>query len=171
MLHSVTAVYSARVLELACGSGQLTLPLHRLAGYWEATDFSEPMAAETARRCPGVKTAVQDATALTYPDGSFNRVILANALHIMPEPAKALAEIRRVLTEDGILLAPTFVYEGKVNRLRMKLTSLVGFRTYAHWTLTELGEFLEGQGFRVLESRLLPGSPLPEGFAAAAKKP
>ena len=158
------------VLELACGSGQLTLPLCGCAGHWEATDFAEAMVRETKKRCPAAHTSVQDATALTYGDGSFQVVLIANALHIMPEPDKAMAEIRRVLAPGGMVLAPTFVYEGKVNRLRMRLTELVGFRTYVKWDLNDLAGFLEQHGFEVVEKCLLPGSPLPEGFAAGRKK-
>ena len=156
-----------RVLELACGSGQLTIPLHGLAGSWEATDFSEKMVRETLRRCPQVSASVQDATALPYVDDSFDVVLIANALHIMPEPEKALAEIHRVLRPGGVILTPTFVYEGKINRVRMKLTELVGFQTYRKWTLQDLRRVLERSGFRVIEQALLPGDPLPEGFAAA----
>lgn len=157
----------SRVLELACGSGQLTIPLHGFAKSWEATDFSENMVRETLRRCPQVSASVQDATALPFADDSFDVVLIANALHIMPQPGKALAEIHRVLRPGGVILTPTFVYERKVNRLRMKLTELVGFRTCSRWTLAELGQVLERSGFRVIEQALLPGDPLPEGFAAA----
>ena len=45
--------------------------------------------------------SVQDARTLPYADQSFDVVIIANALHIMPEPEKALSEIKRVLKDDG----------------------------------------------------------------------
>lgn len=161
---------TASVLELGCGSGQLTRPLSPLAGRWEATDYSVRMVEEARKRCTGVSFSVQDATALDYPDASFDVVLIANTLHIMPEPEKALAEIRRVLKPEGILLAPTFVYEGHPNRLRMKLTELVGFRSYHHWTMAALADFLEHRGFSVTERRLLPGDPLPEAFVAAKRQ-
>ena len=44
---------------------------------------------------------------------SPSRVVIAsNALHIVPQPEKALAEIHRVLKDDGVLIAPTFTHEG-----------------------------------------------------------
>ena len=117
-----------RVLELACGTGQLTLPLWKQAAFWEATDYSEPMIRELSKRCPPeLSCAVRDATALPYADGTFQVVLMANALHIMPQPKLALSEIHRILSPGGIFLVPTFVYEGKVNRLRIKLMMLFGF--------------------------------------------
>ena len=50
-----------------------------------------------------------DATALPYADDSFDAVLIANALHVMPEPEKALREIDRVLRPGGILIAPNFM--------------------------------------------------------------
>ncbi len=52
--------------------------------------------------------------------------MIANALHIMPTPEKALAQIRRVLKEDGIMFAPTFVHgEGVGFKLRTKLITVL----------------------------------------------
>ena len=158
-----------RVLELAAGSGQFTAPLSGKTGEWIATDFSENMVRELRRRCPGVHAAVADATDLGYPDRSFDAVVLANALHIMPEPEKALAEALRVLRPGGILLAPTFVYEGRPNRVRMWLTTKAGFRTYHEWTMQDMTEVLRQAGFQMAAAELLPADPLPEAFLAARK--
>ena len=47
---------------------------------------------------------------LPYADKSFDVVIVSNALHIVPQPEKALAEIHRILRDDGVLIAPTFTH-------------------------------------------------------------
>lgn len=159
-----------RVLELACGTGQFTLPLWKQAAFWEATDYSEPMIRELSKRCPKeLKCVVRDATALPYLDETFQVVLMANALHIMPEPERALREIHRVLSPRGIFLVPTFVYEGKINRMRMKLMRLLGFPSCHEWTMAELVEFVEQAGFRTVEMKTVGGSPLPEGFLAVEK--
>ena len=100
------------VLELACGSGQLSFRLSRLVRDWEATDFSPKMIAQAKLkpRGAGLHFSVQDATSLPYADETFDAVLIANALHIMPRPEKALAEIYRVLKPGGQLFAPTFVH-------------------------------------------------------------
>ena len=157
------------VLELACGTGQFTYPLCDLVHSWTATDFSEAMLTQAKKRpCSAVFT-LRDATAL--PDGNrqYDLVLMGNALHIMPQPGKALSEIHRVLKDGGIFLAPTFVYEGKVNRFRMALTNLAGFRTCHKWDSQGLTAFVEGSGFRCISAELLPGDPLPVSFAVFRK--
>ena len=48
---------------------------------------------------------------LSYAGNSFDVVIVSNALHIVPQPEKALAEKSdRVLKDDGVLIAPTFTH-------------------------------------------------------------
>ena len=109
------------VLELACGSGQLSFRLAGRVRLWEATDFSENMIVEARKkpRSSRLHFSVQDATALLYAPDSFDAVVISNALHIMPHPELALAEIKRVLKPGGILYAPTFVHgRGAGFRLR-----------------------------------------------------
>lgn len=96
------------VLELACGTGMVS---ERIAGSvrsLEATDFSPHMIAQARTRGTSARVhySVADATQLPYADQSFDAVVIANALHVMPEPEKALAEIHRVLRPGGLLLAP-----------------------------------------------------------------
>ena len=159
--------------ELACGTGQFTIPLARRAGSWEATDFSANMLSKAARRGKGcgASFAIQDATALTYADGSFDAVLIANALHIMPEPEKAVAEIRRVLKPGGLLLAPTFVRgDAPKSRLHVKFIRCLGLRVYHNWSAPELLEWLSGQGFPAVKSEILGPAGQPMCFAVSKKQ-
>jgi ubiquinone/menaquinone biosynthesis C-methylase UbiE len=104
-----------RVLELGCGGGRVALGLLR-SGYADvtATDFSPIMVslarAVLADHDPTWEHRVeqQDATALTYADGSFDRAIFAfNGLMCLPSRDHRLAALRsvhRVLKRDGIFL-------------------------------------------------------------------
>ena len=104
--------------------------------------------------------SVQDATNLPYADNSFDAVMIANALHIMPEPEKALREIHRVLKEQGYLFAPTFVQlpDRKIG-IRMKFLKLTGFKTYHKWDAGELISFISENGFSIQKHSLIE-----EGF-------
>lgn len=68
-------------------------------------------------------------------DETEHAVVISNALHIMPEPEKALAEIRRVLKPGGILIAPTFTAAGSLSgRMRIRFMELSGFKVFYKWT-------------------------------------
>ncbi len=160
------------VLELACGSGQISYPLSSRVRLWEATDFSPAMIAEAKKKKHSSRLhfSVRDATALPYAPESFDAVVIANALHIMPDPDKALAEIRRVLKPEGLLFAPTFVHgEGTGFRARVRLMELAGFRTYHKWDAGAFVEYLSANGFTVSDQTVLGGSLAPLCCAAAKK--
>ncbi len=153
-----------QVLELACGTGQLTFPLCKKVARWEATDFSEKMIEEAKVRGSNlpVTFTVQDATNLPYDDGKFDTVVIANALHIMPNPDKALTEIQRVLKKGGLLIAPTFVYDGKINKIRIGFMEMIGFHTFHKWKSDEYIEFVCKKGFDLIDSSVIVGEMLPE---------
>ena len=102
------------VLEIATGPGLLAKHVAHPTKRMVATDYSEGMIREAKKGSyPAQLTfAVADATALPYPADSFDVVLIANALHVMPEPELALAEINRVLRTGGLLIAPNFVGHG-----------------------------------------------------------
>lgn len=111
------------VLELAAGTGLIAKNIVRAAKHIEATDASAEMIAEANRdnRSAKPRFSVQDMFRLPYADKSFDVAIVSNALHIVPNPEKALAEIRRVLKDDGVLIAPTFTHVGNTLRGSIKL--------------------------------------------------
>ena len=102
------------VLELASGTGLIAKHIVNTAAHIEATDASAEMILEAKRDNQSAKLhfSVQDMFRLPYADKSFDVVIVSNALHIVPQPEKALDEIRRVLKDGGVLIAPTFTHAG-----------------------------------------------------------
>lgn len=161
-----------KVLELACGPGQLTFKLAEYSESWEATDFSPNMIKEAEKKSvPGkIHFSVQDAAKLPYGNGSFDAVLIANALHIMPNPDEALAEIHRVLKPNGLLFAPTFIHgESAGFRFRVKLMELFGFKTYFKWNDIQFKEYVSGRGYRILQHRVI-GSKITPLCALIAEK-
>jgi ubiquinone/menaquinone biosynthesis C-methylase UbiE len=69
-----------------------------------------------------------------YDQCSFDAVVIANALHIMPNPEKALKEIQRVLKVGGLMIAPTFTRENIKSKWVEHVMEAVGFKTYSKWT-------------------------------------
>ena len=160
------------VLELATGTGLIAKHIVNAAAHIEATDASAEMIAEAKRVNQSAKLhfSVQDMFHLPYTDGSFDVIIVANALHIVPLPEKALAEIHRVLKDDGVLIAPTFThagnsFSGKVKAFFMKLA---GFPLHSKWTSEEYLRFLSQNGWAVRKSAVLKAS-FPLTYAECVK--
>ena len=68
------------VLELACGTGQLSFPLSPYVRLWEATDASSKMIAEAKKQTGSSRLhfSVQDASRLPYASETFDAVVIAN---------------------------------------------------------------------------------------------
>ena len=150
------------VLELATGTGLIAKHIVTAAAHIEATDASGEMIAEAKRDSRSAKLyfSVQDMFCLPYAGKSFDVVIVSNALHIVPQPEKALAEIHRVLKDDGVLIAPTFThaensFSGKVRAFFMKLA---GFPLHSKWSSEEYLAFLRQNGWTVRKSAVLKAS-------------
>ena len=69
------------MLELACGTGQLSVPLSPCVRSWEATDFSAEMIRQAKKQVHSSRLhfSVQDATKLPYGPESFDAVVISNA--------------------------------------------------------------------------------------------
>ncbi len=55
-----------------------------------------------------ITSIVGDATQLPFKDQSFNRIIMCDVLHHLKDQTKVLAEIKRVLTDDGMFVMYDF---------------------------------------------------------------
>ena len=150
------------VLELATGTGLIAKNIVNAAAHIEASDTSAEMIREAKRRNHSAKLhfSVQDMFCLPYADESFEVVIVSNALHIVPQPEKALAEIHRVLRDDGVLIAPTFTHAENsfFGNSKAFLLKLAGFPLYSRWTSGEYLCFLQQNGWTVRNSDVLKAS-------------
>ena len=160
------------VLELATGTGLIAKHIVNAAALVEATDASAEMIAEAKRdnRSAKLHFSVQDMFCLPYAEESFDVVIVSNALHIIPQPEKALQEIKRVLKDDGVLIAPTFTHAGNSfsGMVRAFFMKLAGFPLHSRWTSEEYLTFLRQNGWTVRKSTVLRAS-FPLTYAECVK--
>ena len=150
------------VLELATGTGLIAKNIVNAAAHIEASDTSAEMIREAKRRNHSAKLyfSVQDMFCLPYADESFEVVIVSNALHIVPQPEKALAEIHRVLRDDGVLITPTFTHAENsfFGNSKAFFLKLAGFPLHSRWTSEEYLCFLQQNGWAVRKSDVLKAS-------------
>ena len=160
------------VLEVATGTGLIAKHIVKAAAHIEATDASPEMIAEAKRGNYSAKLrfSVQDMFSLPYASKSFDAVIVSNALHIVPQPEKSLREIKRVLKDDGVLIAPTFTHGNSTLRGRLKLffMKLVGFPLNSRWSSADYLTFLRQNGWTVRKSAVLKSS-FPLTYAECVK--
>ena len=165
-------VKAKTVLELASGTELIAKHIVNAAALVEATDASAEMIAEAKRDNHSAKLhfSVQDMFRLPYANQSFDAVIVSNALHIVPQPEKALQEIKRVLKDDGVLIAPTFTHAGNSFRSKVKafFMRLAGFPLHSRWTSEEYLRFLRRNGWTVRKSVVLKAS-FPLTYAECVK--
>ncbi len=83
------------VLEIASGTGRLARSVAPASKSFVATDYSEGMLSVASKEaCPdNLSFELADANNLPYPDDSYDVVIIANALHIMPDPTSPINKI------------------------------------------------------------------------------
>ena len=103
LVRTVAAQRPARVLDLATGSGDVLLALHRHNAYTESAigaDFCLPML-QQARAKKARNLLVGDGLHLPFPAASFDAVTIAWGLRNFADRLAGLREMRRVLRPGG----------------------------------------------------------------------
>jgi ubiquinone/menaquinone biosynthesis C-methylase UbiE len=108
--QDLTLPADARVLEVGCGAGVITVALAQLGHVVDALDRVPGMVERTRQlaartgvsRC--VTPALGDAQDLTFPTNCFQCVLALGVILFLDRPQQALAEIARVLKPGGYAL-------------------------------------------------------------------
>lgn len=132
----------AAVLDLCCGTGDMTFALYRQAGASGASivgaDFAHPMLCRAIRKGASLPLQWVEADALKMPfaDGRFNLVTSAFGFRNLANYDAGLREIHRVLAPDGEVAILDFGEPGGL------LGKLYGF--YFRRVLPAVGSILSG---------------------------
>jgi ubiquinone/menaquinone biosynthesis C-methylase UbiE len=90
------------VLDVGCGTGR-NLPLLRPGVRVIGLELSAEALARARRRAPGVPLVQGDAEALPFRSGVFDTVMSGLVFCSVPDAARGLAEVKRVLKPGGAL--------------------------------------------------------------------
>ena len=160
-----------RVLEVAAGTGLVTPRIAAGAGEVVATDYSAAMVAALEQRVRGaglsnVRCEQADLYDLRFDDDTFDAVVAANVLHLVPDLSAALASLRRVMKLGGTLIVPTYCHdETTLSRIASRLLALSGFPGYRRFTARSPRRAIEDAGVHVTRCETLPGL-IPIGYVA-----
>jgi 2-polyprenyl-3-methyl-5-hydroxy-6-metoxy-1,4-benzoquinol methylase len=93
------------VLDAGCGAGWGTSLLATRAARAVGVDVAPPLIAAAQRdHGVGAEFSASDLRNLPFGDGAFDVVVCFETIERVPEPDRALGELRRVLKQDGLLL-------------------------------------------------------------------
>jgi len=151
VLHELRTHPARRVLDVGCGTGDLTA---RLQGelrpdFIAGCDFSGGMLEQASARTRAVSWLQGDALRLPFGASSFEAIVSTEAFHWFPDPVAALREFHRVLAPGGrALVALVNVRVPTTSRVAHAGSKALG--QPAHWpTKAEMADRVRSVGFTV----------------------
>jgi SAM-dependent methyltransferase len=101
LLDAVGVAPGERLLDIATGAGYVAGAAAQRGAQASGLDFSPGQIALARSTYPAVQFQVGDAESLPFADGSFDCVVSAFGMPHFPDPARALAQMHRVLKPAG----------------------------------------------------------------------
>lgn len=110
-----------RVLDVACGTGNLSLPAARAGAVVTGVDIAANLLAQGRARAAteGLTVAFDegDAERLPYPNGSFDAVVSMFGVMFAPRPELAAAELLRVCRPGGTVALANWTPGGFIGQM------------------------------------------------------
>ena len=150
------------VLEAACGTGAISIAIDKVANQILCTDISEKMLNIARRKVKkrnmqNIKVKNRNIFDLCEADSSFDVVIAGQVLHLIDNPEKAAAELKRV-AKSMIILPMSFTENLRgMAKLGINFYRLFGFSPKVEFTAETYKEFLRSIGFDGCEYTQIDG--------------
>jgi ubiquinone/menaquinone biosynthesis C-methylase UbiE len=115
-----------RVLDVACGTGNLAIPASRRGAQVTGVDIAPNLLDQARQRAAGQGLSATfeegDAEQLPYPDGQFDLVMSMFGAMFAPRPERVSSELARVCRQRGTMVMANWTPEGFVGKT-FRLTS------------------------------------------------
>ncbi|MBW9087801.1 methyltransferase domain-containing protein [Rhizobium wenxiniae] len=131
-----------KALDLACGTGVMTMLMHGLGFKVTGLDFTEPMMARARRKSDDANASIRfltrDAEETMEPDNTYDVIITRHLVWMLTDPDKAFADWMRILKPGGRLLIidGDFVRKHWLEKLIPLLDRVFGRQQDGHSLLT-----------------------------------
>ncbi len=152
---------SDEVLECACGTGAISIYIAHKCKKLFATDYASGMlrqAAKKCRNCPNVTFKKADITNIKCKDDRFDKVVAGNVIHLLPEPEKALDELKRVVKPRGKIIIPTYINMSKgTGTAAVKFITMLGADFKRQFNLDTYKQFFAEKGYTDVQYYVVDG--------------
>lgn len=126
------------VLDVGCGQGHLLLEAARFnpeasfIGFDISPGIFQKTKNQAEQESLPIKFVVGDAQSLRFPNRSFDRILAMHMLYHVPDIEKAVAELSRVLKDDGLLVITANSLESKptLRQVKKKVAELLNTNEY-----------------------------------------
>ncbi|MCH8074373.1 MAG: methyltransferase domain-containing protein [SAR324 cluster bacterium] len=126
LLDAAEVKEGTRLLDVACGTGNVTAAAHARGAKAAGLDFVAAMVSEARGLHPEVEFTEGDAEAMPFDDGKFEAVVSNFGLRHFPHPERALAEFFRVLAPGGRFAASDWIPPGVYGTIIMDALEAAG---------------------------------------------
>lgn len=165
-----------RVLEFACGTGIVTLPVAQKVSHVRAIDISDEMVLRLQKKVaeqqiPNLEVSRTDLFDPCLEPGSFDAVLAFNVLCYVENFEEVMARISQLLKPGGLFLSATDCLAQTYSKVAVQKfwRSRRGKMPYvAFFTNRKLEQKIKAAGFTVLERENL--FPAPANLFVAARK-
>ncbi|MBR6101791.1 MAG: class I SAM-dependent methyltransferase [Ruminococcus sp.] len=161
------------VLECACGTGAISVYIASKCKRLTATDMSEGMLRQAERKLKNrynVRLRKADITHLKCRDGSYDKVVAGNVIHLLDDPEGAVRELMRVCKPGGKVIIPTYINESKLtSRAAVGVIRKFGVDFKKSFTLDSYKQFFADMGYDNAEFTLVNGR-MPCAIAVITKE-
>jgi ubiquinone/menaquinone biosynthesis C-methylase UbiE len=110
-----------RVLDVACGTGNLAIPAARAGADVTGVDIASNLVAQARQRAAEEKLSAKfdegDAEQLPYPDDHFDVVMSMFGAMFAPRPERVAAELLRVCRPGGLIAMANWTPRGFAGRM------------------------------------------------------
>jgi SAM-dependent methyltransferase len=118
-----------KVLDVACGAGNATLPAAKAGARVTGLDFAPGLLEIARERAADAMVEIDfiegDAQALPFDDASFDRVVSTFGHMFAPDHRKTADEMRRVLRPDGVISVACWTPDGSTGRMFRTVSGLM----------------------------------------------
>ena len=177
MVRQVTSSGARKVLDVACGTGDVSIALSKKGLDVTGVDISRNMLAIAKVKAPDITFTYGDASALPFDEGSFDSVTIAFGIRNFDKRPDCIRDILRVLKPGGLLCIVEFsiprnklwrgLYTWYFKHILPAIGRLVSRQEYAYTYLPESSfnfpapelfcKELEDGGFKNITARSMTG--------------